>query len=78
MSPLLSLSVTDSLSLTVTVSLTVTITLTTLSHNHALFLPVSLSSIILFAPGQYNGDRKPMLEYHVKIAGFDEKVCACH
>ena len=24
--------------------------------------------------GQYNGDRKPMPEYHVKIAGFDEKV----
>ncbi|XP_066926586.1 DNA-dependent protein kinase catalytic subunit-like [Clytia hemisphaerica] len=25
-------------------------------------------------PGQYSGKRKPMLEYHVKIAGFDEKI----
>ncbi|XP_065898419.1 DNA-dependent protein kinase catalytic subunit-like isoform X2 [Dysidea avara] len=25
-------------------------------------------------PGQYTGDRKPLPEYHVKIASFDEKV----
>nr|XP_006812077.1 PREDICTED: DNA-dependent protein kinase catalytic subunit-like [Saccoglossus kowalevskii] len=25
-------------------------------------------------PGQYKGRSKPLLEYHVKIAGFDEKV----
>ena len=25
-------------------------------------------------PGQYTGESKPLLDYHVKIAGFDEKV----
>jgi DNA-dependent protein kinase catalytic subunit len=25
-------------------------------------------------PGQYTGDSKPLLDYHVKIAGFDEKI----
>ena len=24
--------------------------------------------------GQYDGQRKPMVEYHIKIAGFDEKI----
>lgn len=26
-------------------------------------------------PGQYTGKKKPVLEYHVKIDSFDERVC---
>ena len=26
--------------------------------------------------GQYSGKSEPLPEYHVKIAGFDEKVCS--
>jgi len=30
--------------------------------------------VTLEIPGQYSGDCKPMLEYHVNITGFDEKI----
>ena len=32
------------------------------------------SDINTYNVGQYDGSRKPQPEYHVKIAGFDEKV----
>ena len=28
--------------------------------------------------GQYDGTSEPLPEYHVKIAGFDEKVCGLY
>ena len=28
--------------------------------------------------GQYDGTSEPLPEYHVKIAGFDEKVCGVY
>lgn len=29
--------------------------------------------------GQYDGKGKPLPEYHVRISGFDERVCCvCH
>lgn len=32
---------------------------------------------VFFLSGQYTGRRKPLPEYHVKIAGFDERVRNC-
>ena len=32
----------------------------------------------LEVPGQYSGDRKPMPEYHTRIAGFDDKASGKH
>ena len=31
--------------------------------------------VLLCVLGQYDGKSKPLPEYHVKISGFDEKVC---
>ena len=38
---------------------------------------VPVFACVFVFPGQYTGDSKPLLDYHVKIAGFDEKVCTC-
>ena len=49
-----------------------------LSQSAFFLSPFHSTPLTVFAAGQYNGDRRPMLEYHVKIAGFDEKVRGCH
>ena len=41
-----------------------------------LLLPRVTHSILhVMFTGQYSGKSEPLPEYHVKIAGFDEKVC---
>ena len=50
--------------------------------NNNNFFAISIFRFILFVlfclTGQYTGKGKPLPEYHVKIAGFDERVGDCY
>ena len=37
---------------------------------------IAIHLLLCFFSGQYDGLKKPLPEYHVKVAGFDERVSA--